>query len=194
MRNELANSFGVELPATVTFDFPTPTALANFIASQTVGAVAAPSMDEGSIKPADVQKMAAPSEALIQDTLAEVAAIVSGLLGTGIGVDEPLMAAGLDSLGKNLNSRVFFICYLSLNLSCLLLIVSCSGAVQLRNAVNEQFGIELPATAALDFPTTSALADFLVKSIAPYSNLELDFLGGHDSDDLYSGMIFVRSL
>lgn len=34
LRNELASIFGVELPPTVTFDYPTPAALANFVAGQ----------------------------------------------------------------------------------------------------------------------------------------------------------------
>lgn len=34
LRNELANSLGVALPPTVTFDYPTPASLASFIAGQ----------------------------------------------------------------------------------------------------------------------------------------------------------------
>lgn len=50
-----------------------------------------------------------------------------------IGAATPLMAAGLESL----------------------------AAVELRNAVAAQFGVQLPATVAFDYPTLSALADFV---------------------------------
>ncbi len=43
------------------------------------------------------------------------------------------------------------------------------GAVQLRNQIAERFGVELPATAALDFPTVLALAGFVAQSVAPAS-------------------------
>lgn len=42
-----------------------------------------------------------------------------------------------------------------------------AGAVQLRNAITERFGVELPATAALDFPTVLALAGYVAQSLAP---------------------------
>ena len=61
--------------------------------------------------------------------------VVENVLGTAVGPEDPLMASGLDSL----------------------------GAVQLRNAISERFGVELPATAALDFPTGSALATHIAK-------------------------------
>ena len=35
------------------------------------------------------------------------------------------------------------------------------GAVELRNAVRSCFGVEVPATLALDYPTTDALAAYL---------------------------------
>ena len=44
-----------------------------------------------------------------------------------------------------------------------------AGAVQLRNAITERFGVELPPTAALDFPTVKALAGFVAQSVAPAS-------------------------
>ena len=56
--------------------------------------------------------------------------LAHNVLGADVAPDAPLMAAGLDSL----------------------------GAVELRNAVAEAFGVALPATAALDLPTLDALA------------------------------------
>ena len=65
--------------------------------------------------------------------------MVSGLLGQDIGMDEPLMEAGLDSI----------------------------GAVELRNSVASQYGIDLPATVTFDQPTVRALADYLAAVLAP---------------------------
>lgn len=44
-----------------------------------------------------------------------------------------------------------------------------AGAVQLRTAISERFGVEVPATAALDFPNVLALADFVAQRLAPSS-------------------------
>ena len=39
--------------------------------------------------------------------------------------------------------------------------------MQLRNAMTERFGVELPLTAALDYPTVLALAGFVAQNVAP---------------------------
>jgi len=57
------------------------------------------------------------------------------VLGADIPSDEPLMAAGLDSL----------------------------GAVELHNALQESMGVELPSTLMFDYPSVDAIADFLHK-------------------------------
>ena len=41
------------------------------------------------------------------------------------------------------------------------------GAVELRNAIGGKFGIDLPATAAFDYPTASALAAYISARMAP---------------------------
>jgi acyl carrier protein len=58
---------------------------------------------------------------------------VAGVLGKRVEPGEPLMEAGLDSL----------------------------GAVELRNALGSEFRAELPATVTFDYPSISALAGFL---------------------------------
>lgn len=47
--------------------------------------------------------------------------------------DQPLMEAGLDSL----------------------------GAVELRNSIQARFGLELPATVTFDYPTAATLASYI---------------------------------
>ena len=63
----------------------------------------------------------------------------AGLLGMEVARDQPLMEAGLDSI----------------------------GAVELRNSVSTKFGIELPATVTFDQPTVHDLARFLAGRIEP---------------------------
>lgn len=67
------------------------------------------------------------------DVLGAVQTAVESITGFRPGVDQPLMEAGLDSL----------------------------GAVELRNKLASRFAIEMPATVIFDYPTISALVQFL---------------------------------
>ena len=55
------------------------------------------------------------------------------MLGAAPGLEQPLMEAGLDSL----------------------------GAVELRNGLATLFAVELPATVTFDYPTAAALGTFI---------------------------------
>lgn len=141
LRNELISAFGVELSPTITFDYPVPSALASFIASHMAPTEVDMDVKEAPERapaPAAPQQVP-PMEGQKDAMLADVLDIVTSIIGSSIAADEPFMATGLDSL----------------------------GAVQLRNAVSERFGTELPATAALDFPTAATLAGYLLRSSAP---------------------------
>ena len=65
--------------------------------------------------------------------------VVSGVLGSAPAPDQPLMEAGLDSL----------------------------GAVELRNSLGTRFGIELGPTATLDYPSIAALTQHVASLVAP---------------------------
>ena len=75
-----------------------------------------------------------------RNLVSEIAVLVERQLGREIGAEEPLMEAGLDSL----------------------------GAVELRSALSSHFGgLELPATLIFDYPTTAALAAYLTHTLQP---------------------------
>jgi acyl carrier protein len=65
----------------------------------------------------------------------ELQGLISGLVGAQVSEDQPLMEAGLDSI----------------------------GSVELRNAVSAKFGVELPATVTFDHPSAGALAQFVAQ-------------------------------
>ena len=70
----------------------------------------------------------------------QVAAAVQQVIGSSPDSHQPLMEAGLDSL----------------------------GAVELRNALSSAFAVELPATVTLDYPSIAALSTY-VASLQPAS-------------------------
>ena len=70
---------------------------------------------------------------------AQVQQAVVSVLGHVVGVDDPLMATGLDSL----------------------------GAVELRNTLEQSAGVQLPSTLVFDYPSVDALTGFLVGKLAP---------------------------
>ena len=93
LRNSVSDRFGVELPATVTFDCPTPQALAGFIAARTA---------PDSTVAESPHMSAVASEASLESIRAQLQSAVDELLGFAVERDQPLMEAGLDSIGDNL--------------------------------------------------------------------------------------------
>jgi acyl carrier protein len=66
---------------------------------------------------------------------------VKSVLGSSVGGDDPLMQAGLDSL----------------------------GSVELKNALERRSGVELPSTLVFDYPTVNALSGFLAGKLTSSS-------------------------
>jgi len=69
----------------------------------------------------------------IADMSAIVREVTQGVLGSNVGPEEPLMSAGLDSL----------------------------GAVELRNSLESRLAMALPSTLIFDYPTISAISNFV---------------------------------
>ena len=63
----------------------------------------------------------------------QVLTVAMSILGSSVSAGQPLMDAGLDSL----------------------------GAVELKNALSARFGVQLPATLIMDHPTPHAIAGYL---------------------------------
>lgn len=69
----------------------------------------------------------------LDDVQTKVTQIVGKMLGKEIGPEQPIMEAGLDSL----------------------------GAVELKSSLQTAFEVDLPATLTFDYPTISTLSKFL---------------------------------
>ena len=92
LRNNLSGLFGAPLPATVTFDYPSISALAGYIAEHAAEtALASPSSGVSVQTPQGRGASAA-------EVRAQLTAIVERMLGGAVPANQPLMEAGLDSL------------------------------------------------------------------------------------------------
>jgi hypothetical protein len=100
---------------------------------------------------------------LAADVASVVLATVAEVLGRGVAPDEPLMAAGLDSL----------------------------GAVELRNALEARLGagggLSLPSTLVFDYPSASAISDFVTG--LQLAAGQATFAVGEELDDVDGGSI-----
>jgi acyl carrier protein len=124
LRNQLQTKLGVDLPATLTFDHPSVAALTTFLAAST----------RQSLEPQRSPETHNTLRSLVEVRV-QVDKIVQEVLGgAAVPPDQPLMAAGLDSL----------------------------GAVELRNRLSEVFdGVDLPATLTFDHPTIEQLTSYI---------------------------------
>jgi acyl carrier protein len=130
-QNSLETRMGAKMPGTLIFDYPTVESLVDFLARQQSAA--------GSAAPA-AELAAVDAEEHLRQVQSDVAAVVAEVLGVAqVAPEEPLMAAGLDSL----------------------------GAVELKNSLEGRLGLQLPGTLVFDYPTTAALAGYVATRLQP---------------------------
>lgn len=106
---------------------PLPELFAPYVTDGTDGSMTKTAAATSSLPAVD----AATVEAAVREA-------VRGILGTDVGAGEPLMAAGLDSL----------------------------GAVELQSSLERQLGLKLPSTLVFDYPTVAALTEFLTGKLS----------------------------
>ena len=70
---------------------------------------------------------------MLPGSVPQVLTVAMSILGSSVSAGQPLMDAGLDSL----------------------------GAVELKNTLSGRFGVQLPATLIMDHPTPHAIAAYL---------------------------------
>ena len=126
------------------FDWPTYTAnmpaVPHFFA-KVAGGVSTTAVAAAQQSPQQPAASAAvPGTAVLSQelVLGQVQAALQVVLGGIIGVEEPLMSAGLDSL----------------------------GSVEFANVLSRQFGMQMPGTLVFDYPTVKAVSAYLFEKLA----------------------------
>ena len=136
-RNSLEAKLGLQLPSTLVFDYPTITAIAVFVAANHAPVTAA--AEEAEASSAAAPRSAASAAQHLAFIQGEVAEVARSILGADIDPQEPLMAAGLDSL----------------------------SSVEFRNSLEAKLGLQLPGTLVFDYPSVSAIAQHVSTLLAP---------------------------
>jgi acyl carrier protein len=200
LRNALTSRFGVELPATATFDYPSLAALAGYIASHIdipdVGIAepglaeqdaegAATAVDLGSVRWAQwaavvcccqtllhkkhgrVHQCQCQCPVALQDHHTGCSSRCSGCCGCGwqsaIDGGRPRLPGCASNVCISDGTHWQQMCWADQGDNHYTHI----GAVELRNALNAAFTIELPATAIMDYPTVEALTGHVAGLVAP---------------------------
>jgi acyl transferase domain-containing protein/NADPH:quinone reductase-like Zn-dependent oxidoreductase/acyl carrier protein len=106
-----------------------------------------PAESKGARKPGKGKATTASSVGLDLDKIiSEVESVAVSIIGDDVGHEDPLMAAGLDSL----------------------------GAVELRNGLESRLGLELPSTLVFDYPTIGSIAEFIRSQMQVEEEVEED--------------------
>lgn len=116
---------------------PTPAMFSAFVTAAPARLAAVPAAALGA-RPQPARVEAQSVESLRLRLTAEVQAAASGILGADIAADEPLMAAGLDSL----------------------------SSVEFRNSLESRLGQELPSTLIFDYPSITAIVNYIISTQA----------------------------
>ena len=158
LKNSLESRLAVQLPSTLVFDYPTAESIADHI-SALQSARSAPGGPTAAA--AATVSVAVHAESVAS----EVSRIVAGILGsTSLDPQQPLMAAGLDSL----------------------------GAVELKNSLEAEMGLQLPGTLVFDYPTTAALGEYIASRLQPTSLPAVATTAGSPMDLVVPGSLHAE--
>ena len=140
-RDKLASLFKVELPVSLSYDYPTPRELADHLAKPAKSAIGARGgQDLG-----------------IQAMVDELRRIIVEALGSSVQSSQPFMEVR-GAVSKCLARHGW---PLNQSTDVMQMGVDSIGMMELRQSVNDGFGVNLPATALYDYPTTLELAQHL---------------------------------
>lgn len=165
------------VPATLAFDYPTLAALTDFVAASTRAA--------GQLRGSETMSYAEQPRAanLIEsDVLAGLQRILLGILGSSVPIDQPLMEVdgaeiSIQALYEHASSTESYYIMLSpsdqIHYPYFQAGLDSLGAVELRNAIASEFGIEVTATLAFDYPTVNAVAGFILAALNASSTASL---------------------
>jgi acyl carrier protein len=143
-RNALQEKLAVSLPATLIFDHPTVGSIGSFVSKLFPAAMAQPAVEYSyEVEGSSASHNAMSDELNIAEHQQRVSSVVflaaKDIVGNELTPEQPLVAAGLDSL----------------------------GAVELKNSLQGQLGLELPSTLVFDYPTVDSMAHYIASKLQP---------------------------
>ena len=116
------------------------------VRTQLMVAAAATSTTSQAVQPSAAGRDILDLSSLQDSVSAEVTSAIMQILGSGVGAQEPLIEAGLDSI----------------------------GAVELSNSLAQRLRVAVPSTLVFDYPTSAAITAFLAEEFAASSGGGLD--------------------
>ena len=167
VKNDISTQYNIELPATLVFDYPSVSDIANLVLTKIDFKQQVEEYEEEKEEEEEEEQSLmhhhhqnSMSETEIKSQIQDIVADLLGSSSTDVDVNTPLMEAGFDSI----------------------------AAVDLRNILMERFDLpHLAATVMFDHPTIAALAQHILQSV-PIYNMNAP----HDSSAVYTELSLLN--